>query len=455
MSDGRRVAVVGGGITGLTAARRLAADGHRVSVFEGGDALGGKIVSGPFAGLDHVEAGPDAVLARVPWARHLATELGIGDDQLVSPASGHAFVAHDGELHRIPGGLILGVPAGIGGLATSRLLSTRGKLRAALDVVLPRHSVDHDSLGRLIRDRFGDEVLERLVDPLVGSINAGDADRLSLTASTPQIAPTASTSRSLLLGLRALPRPPASPSEPVFVTPRDGLGVLVSRLAEELGSAGVTVHRATPVLGIEPGRDGGWQVATVAGADRFDGLLLACPASVAHRLLAVAAPEAAEGLGSIVHAGVVMVTLHLDDRRLLARLPEGSGYLVPKPEQLHVTAVSFASRKWAHWRPPGGGEIVRISLGRLGNETPLGFDEATCAEVALKELSIHLGFSGEPSAASGAGHPLARRVPPVRTPSPPQGGGDRGGAEQASPGDHARRCRISRGRHPCLYSSGG
>lgn len=388
------VAVIGGGITGLVAARRLALGGQHVELYEATDRFGGKILGAAFAGLPNVEAGPDAVLARVPWARELIGELGIDPAQVVSPATGRAFIAHRGGLHAIPDGLVLGVPAGLGGLARSNLLSVRGKLRAAADVVLPRRSVDHDSLGRTISQRFGAEVLDLLVDPLVGSINAGDSNRLSLTASTPQIAPTAARSRSLLLGLRKLPRPPAS-TDPVFITPRDGLGSLVAHLLAELERLGVGLHPNTPVESVS--RDGRTYVLDVAGqSTRVDGLVLACPAFAAADLLRDIAPDSARGLASIVYAGVVMVTVHVDDRRVLDKLPAGSGILVPKPDQIHLTAASFATRKWEHWQPPGGGEILRLSLGRLGNEVALGFDDATCAEVALKELAMHTGIAGDP-----------------------------------------------------------
>lgn len=383
-----RVAVIGGGITGLATAWQLAADGVDTVVFEAADRFGGKIQTSPFGGLERLEEGPDAFLARVPWATQLARELGLTDDELTSPATGSAYVAHHGRLHSIPAGLVLGVPAGLTGLARSPLMSWRGKLRAGLDLVLPRRSVEHDSLGRTIRERFGAEVLELLVDPLVGSINAGDSDHLSLRASTPQIAPVAERSRSLLLGLRsAAPSGPAA-SGPVFLAPRAGLSELPRRLVEQLPGRGVELRPGTPVGRIE--RDGaGFRV----DGEPFAAVVMACPTFVAADLLTGLADGAVPGLRSIEHAGVVMVTLRLDDPATVARLPVGSGYLVPKPDQMHVTAVSFASRKWTHWSPPAGGEVLRVSLGRLGNQAPLDFDDATCAEVVARELAQHLGLT--------------------------------------------------------------
>jgi oxygen-dependent protoporphyrinogen oxidase len=399
-SEPRSIAVVGGGITGLTAAYRLVQARHTVTVFEPGP-LGGKLQASRFAGIDGLDSGPDAILARVPWGTALLAELGLTD--LVSPATGKAFVAHRGRLHDIPDGLVLGVPAGIGGLARSRLLSWPGKVRAALDVVLPARPTAHDSLGRLIRERFGAEVLELLVDPLVGGINAGDSDDLSLRASTPQIAPVAERSRSLLLGLRttAASTPKASAS-PIFVAPRGGTAALPAKLIEVLTAAGVS-FRSTAVGSIEPDANG-----VVLDGERFDGVILAVPAPAAASLLAGCAPQTARGLSDIVMAGVVMVTVHVTDPAALRALPQGSGVLVPKPDQMHLTAASLASRKWAHWSPASG-EVVRLSLGRHGNQAPLGFDDDTCVTVAMKELAQHLGHGHEitPAAARVTRWPAA------------------------------------------------
>jgi protoporphyrinogen/coproporphyrinogen III oxidase len=171
------VVVAGGGITGLTTAwaLRRVPDAPTVTLLEADSRLGGKILTTPFAGLPAVDAGPDAFLARVPWAVQLCRELGV--DDLVSPASGRAYVWHEGRLHPIPDGLVLGAPAGLGGLARSRLLSWRGKARAAAEPLLPRRAVPPDDLGALVRARFGAEVYDRLVAPLVGSIYAGTRPR--------------------------------------------------------------------------------------------------------------------------------------------------------------------------------------------------------------------------------------------------------------------------------------
>lgn len=379
MSRGpNRVAIIGGGIAGLSAAWEFTRASNRpaITLFEA-DRLGGKLQSSTFAGLPFVDEAADAFLARVPWGRQLCSDLGITD--LVSPATGRAYVWQRDRLHPIPDGLVLGVPAGLGGLVRSRLLSPWGVARAGLDLVIPRTPPDHDSLGRLIRDRFGDEVAERLVDPLVGSINAGDADTLSLDASAPQIAEPAKSGRSLLLALR---RHRATTTDgPVFLTPRKGLGWMAATLVERLRGLEVDFRVGAGVT--ELVRVGStWRV----DGEEFDSVVLATPADVSARLLRVASPEAAKALIGIPYAGVVMVALHLDH----PAGPIGSGYLVPKPVQQHVTATSLSTYKWTHWAPPAGGSVLRVSLGRYGNQAPMEFSDDEVLRVAVDEVSRHL-----------------------------------------------------------------
>ena len=382
-----RIAVIGGGITGLAAAWELVRAGHQPVVFEADARFGGKISASTLGGLPAVDEGADAFLARVPFAVDLAQELGLGDT-LVPPSTGTAFVAHAGRLHAIPPGLVLGVPAGFGGLARSRLLTWRGKGRAALDVVLPRRSIAHDSLGRTVRERFGDEVLDRLVDPLVGSINAGGADDLSILASTPQIAAAAEGSRSLLIGLR---RMPPTGSGPIFLTPRAGMTMLIERLVAALCGAGVDLRPSTAAQSIEPGPGGrGCEV----NGEEFGAAIITTPAFATAPLLRPLMADVADELERIAYAGVVMVTITVPGVALQG-VPDGSGYLVPKPEQGHVTAVSLASRKWAHWQQADGTEVLRISLGRHGRQELLDMDDGVVLKTALSEVSRHLGLRRE------------------------------------------------------------
>ena len=377
----RHVIVVGGGIAGLAAAHALVTADRppRVTLIEGDERVGGKVRSSPFAGLDAVDEGADAFLARVPWATDLARSVGLGD-ALVSPVSGSASVWWHG-LRPIPEGLLLGMPTDVMKLARTRLLTWPAKARAAIEPFLRRTDTSADSIGAYVRARFGDQVHERLVDPLVGSIYAADTDRYSLAA-VAQIADLAAKHRSVLLAAR---RRPAAPSGPVFYAPRGGVAALAAATADAIRHAGGTVRTGTPVESIVT--DGvSWRVDD----EHADAVILACPAVVAGRLLRD------DRFSAITYADVAMVTIAIDGRDWPDRLHGQSGYLVPKPVQQLVTAASFGSQKWAHW-DDGSSVILRVSLGRDGLPV-LHLDDDELLAAATREVGEHLGLSIEPSA---------------------------------------------------------
>jgi oxygen-dependent protoporphyrinogen oxidase len=395
----RRVAVVGGGISGLSAALSVidADTDIDVVVLDAAGRVGGRIDTSAFAGVAHVDEGADAFLARVPEAVALARRVGLGDD-LVSPEAVGAAVWND-ELHPIPDGLLLGVPGRLGPLATTGLLSWKGKARAALEPLLPRTSTDSDSIGQYVRARFGNEVQERLVDSLVGSIYATDTDRFSL-AEVPQLAALAENNRSLLLAARRQRNAQGTATattSPIFAAPRGGMSALTVATADAVCAGGGTVVNHATVVSCAPAADGRWRLTTEtsSGNDEFDAVIFATPARVTSALLAEAAPEASTLLAQAETADVIMVTLHVAAGQWPDCLRGMSGYLVPKPAQRWVTAASFGSQKWAHWRPPGGGEILRVSLGRDGMEV-LQLNDAEVLDAVLTDLELHLGVAFDP-----------------------------------------------------------
>ena len=382
----RRVLVVGGGVTGLSAAVSLLdRPGVTVELWEADDHVGGKLTTSPFAGLDHIDEGADAYLTRVPAAVAFAARLGVTD--LTSPTAATAAVWH-GRLHQIPGGVVLGMPAAIRPFATTSLLSWRGKARAALEPLLPRR--DHgDSLGALMRQRFGDEVHERLVDALVGSIYATDTDRSSLAA-VPQLAGLAARHRSLLLGGRTARATTPPTAGPIFAAPRTGMAALATAAADDIRRRGGVLHTGRAATNLVRHGDA-WSVDD----ERFDAVVITSPAAGAARLLAPAAPAAAEALRGIESADVVMVRLSIPNRGWPERLHGRSGYLVPKPDQHVVTAVSFGSQKWEHWRPADGAQILRASLGRDGLPVRHLDDEAVVRHT-VDDLGRHLDLDLQP-----------------------------------------------------------
>lgn len=391
----QRVLVVGGGITGLVAALGLRRAGVGEVVLAEADAqLGGKIRTSAFAGVPAVDEGPDAFLTRGGEVQEFATSLGL--TEMVAPAAASAAIWYPrrgrSHLHPIPGGLVLGVPAALRPMATSSLLSWRGKARAALEPFLPRTPLGPDALGGYMRARLGSEVHERLIDALIGSIYASDTDESSLAA-VPQVAALATAHRSLLIAARRLRVTTPSPSgTPIFYAPVAGMQSLTDAAAHALVHAGGTIRRGHRIEEIIPG-SAGW----VVDGEAFDQVVLASPAAASASLLRAAAPEAAAVLAQSRHASVTMVTMAVPGSQWPARLAQMSGYLVPKPVQSSVTAASFGSQKWSQWRTADDQQILRVSLGRDGLELD-HLDDETLVARAVAEVGSHIDVDLAPTA---------------------------------------------------------
>ena len=368
------VAVVGAGIAGLAAALELTRAGARVVVLEASDDVGGKVRASDVGGL-HVDEGADSMLRRVPWGTDLAAAAGL---PLISPTAGGASIWTRGRLRPLPTGTVMGVPADLASLARSEVLSAGGLARVPLDLALPGTPQQQDiSVGELVSRRLGREVVERLVDPLLGGVYAGHADLLSLQATVPALAATAARHRSMIFAARAATGAPSP--WPVFAGVPGGLGVLPAALAKQLDvRLGSTVRalERTPT---------GWRLVTGSAADPSyvlaDAVVLAVPAAPAARLLRGHAPV--EELGGVDYASVAIVTLVLDGPSPGA----GSGYLVPAVEGRTTKAVTFTSRKWG--RP--GPAVVRASVGRFGETRDLQRDDADLVVAVLGELTLAVG----------------------------------------------------------------
>jgi len=379
---------VGGGITGLAAAWFLR-DRADVVLFEAGGRLGGKIATGELAGVP-VETGPDTFLARVPEATDLCGAVGLGDD-LVPPATGKAYLWSRGRLRPLPEGHVLGVPTAAVPLVRSGVVSAAGAARAGLDLVLPRRPLGSDpSVAEVVGARLGTEVLDRLVDPLVGGIHAGRSDRLSLAATAPHLAAAAGASRSLVLGLRR--RRSAGPDdEPVFLGLAGGMERLVDRLRTELAT--VDVRTGARVESVVPDA-AGWRVA---GPDvPVDAVVLTVPAFAAADLVRAACPPAAAELGAIAYASVAVTTLGYRPSAVAGPL-DGSGFLVPRVEGRLMTACTWSTSKWPDLGRSGL-VLLRPSAGRFGDERALGLDDAELVDRLHGELVTSVAATEPPVA---------------------------------------------------------
>ncbi len=393
----RQVVVVGAGISGLAAAHRLVAlDVGEVTVLEAAGEVGGKLVSHEVAGLT-LDAGAESVLARRAEATDLTRSVGLGGS-LVEPEASGAGVWIDDQLRPLPKRQLLGIPYDLQELADSEVLDKRGLLRVFAESSLPCRAVLEDvAVGRLVRDRMGGQVVDRLVEPVLGGVYAGSADDLSLDMALPGLREQLTENMTLMAAIHHL-RTKASSDGSVFASISGGLWRLPQAIAS-IPELDVRIHTAATSL--RPTATG-W----VIGVDRrgeaseihADAVVLACPADVASRLLGDVSPEVAAVVGGIDYASVALVTYVFDHSPPL-RLPTGTGFLVPPAAGKELKAATFASQKW-QWlqeRHPDKA-VVRVSMGRFGEAAIMQREDEELAGIGLTELSTILSQELEPVA---------------------------------------------------------
>ena len=388
------VVVIGAGIGGLAAAHRLLDRGVRVTVVEASDRVGGKLLPGEIAGA-RVDLGAESMLARRPEAVALAREVGL-TDRLQPPATATASIWTRGTLRPMPKGHVMGVPGTASVL--SGVLSDEGLRRIERDADLPRTEVGDDvAVGEYVAARLGREVVDRLVEPLLGGVYAGDAYRISMRSAVPQLFEAAKTHDSLTEAVRGIQERAAAAQQtgPVFMGIQGGVGQLPLAVAESARARGAEILTGTPVKELRRTGTSGWRV--VAG-DRVldaDGVIVAVPAPVAAGLLRAEAPGAAAELGVVEYASMALITLAY--RRADINLPEGSGFLVPPVDGRTIKASTFASQKWG-WIADQNPDVVvlRTSVGRYGETTILERDDTGLVDVSRHDLREATGLDATP-----------------------------------------------------------
>jgi protoporphyrinogen/coproporphyrinogen III oxidase len=402
------VAVLGGGIAGLSAAWELSRgfgtrrDEARVLVLESSQDLGGKIRSVEIAGRT-VDIGPDAFVARRKEALELCEELGLLDE-LVTPGTNGAYVWARGRLRSLPSGLVMGIPTRLGPLAASGICSRRGVARAALDLLaMPRReeskaNTPDVALGPLLRRSLGREVQERLADPLLGGINAGSTKMMSTEAVLPQLLEVRRRGGSIMRALR--PRSPAGHPEqdpPLFMTLRGGMQQLVDRLSLSLQERRVEVVLGANVSALERAHSGErerWLVRTSVEQYEVDGVVVALPAPEAASLLRGTDERIAGLLDSVPYASVTLVTFRFPAGVVDSSL-EGTGFLVPVNEGRLLTACTWLSKKWPELSRPDD-TLLRVSMGRFGDQRHEHMSDEDVVAASLAELREILGLHEDP-----------------------------------------------------------
>lgn len=417
----RHVVVVGGGISGLATAYHLtrphgagrAAPSPRVTVLESGPRLGGWVETRPFAGYP-VDTGPESLLVRAPAVKALLTDLGL-DDAVRAPASTGAYIWTRGALRPIPKSSVFGVPNALLPLVRSGLVGPLGMLRAGADLVLPRprRLPPDPTIAQLLRPRFGGPVFRTMIEPLLGGISAGRADRLSARSAVPEVARMLEGRRSIYLALRGAA--PRTGGGPALISLSGGLGRLVEALAEAVTAVpGNEIRTGAAVAQLRHGPDGGHHVRLETGQElAADEVVLAVPAHAAVPLLADLAPDAARVAASVPHASVAVVVLGYP----ASAFPEplrGTGFLVPPAEGRLLVGSTWSTAKWPHLAeedPPGPSDadrrsvVIRCMVGRDGAQRWAELDDDELVAAVRAELAEAMGLTEAPS------HRLIRRMP--------------------------------------------
>ncbi|MBQ1277576.1 MAG: protoporphyrinogen oxidase, partial [Thermoguttaceae bacterium] len=410
-SSRRRVAVLGGGISGLAAAWRLSKIAPELDVvlWEKTGRVGGVIGSKQIDGF-HLEASVDNFITTVPWALDLCKELGF-ENELTSTNNRYrrTFVVRKRRLFPLPDGFMTMAPTKLYPMATTPLLSPFGKLRCALELILPRRrSQEEESIAAFVTRRLGREAFERLVEPLVGGIYGGDASRLSLQATLPRFAEMERKDRSLIWSMKKSQKKAKKVKREeesgarysFFLTLSSGMESLPRRLAERLESenrARVELNREAVKLEKASDANGadGWLLTDSTGkTERFDAVLCATPSDAAGELFRSVAPVTSEVCAGTERTGTAIV--HLAFRNEQVKRPvAGMGFVVPPSEGNGLLAGSFSSFKYPS-RAPEGTTLLRIFVGGARSPDSLTIPESELTAHVLAETRALLGVEGEP-----------------------------------------------------------
>lgn len=397
----RHIAVVGGGISGLSAAYALSQNPDlRVTLYEASDRVGG-VLHTEVTGGWVIEHGPESFLAMKPRGIGLATELGLEPRfQTTNPANRGSLIMKNGKLHPMPEGLTGLIPSQFGSIAKTGLVSPLGKLRMALDYVIPAKKDDADeSLGSFVRRRLGDDIFEHLIEPLMAGIYSGNGDELSLAATFPQLREAEREHGGLIKGVLAQKKAQKARAighqTPMgFLSFQNGIQELVNALQHAIASNGGDIRLNTAVDGLIRKPDNGFIVQTLSGEESVDGVILAAPVHIQAQLLGAIAPVAASAMSAIPQVSSAVVMLGYEESSTNTP-PQSYGYLSPRTEGRPVKAVTWMSQKWTG-RAPEGHFLVRGFLGRAGDQQVLKATDDEMIQMVRDEIAQTGDITGEP-----------------------------------------------------------
>jgi len=397
----KRIAIIGGGISGLSAAyslekQRQAGAAVEYALFESSPRLGGVLVTEHVDGC-LIEAGPDSFLTEKPWATDLCREVGLGDQLIGSnDPDRKTYILVRGKLVVIPDGLMFMVPTKILPAVLSPLFSVGTKLRMAQEWFHPPRKAEADeSVASMVERHYGSEMVDRLADPLLSGVYGGEATQLSVRAVLPRFADMeakhGSLGRAMLAARKKMAQASKGPARPLFTSLKDGMQQMVDAVVSRLPAS--SLHPGTAVQGLQK-QNGGWVVSAGYASDEFDAVILATPARAAASLIGgTSAPLSAE-LSGIDYTSSITVNLAYD-QKVRASLPPGFGFLVPRSEGKSMLAATFVHNKFPH-RAPADRALLRCFTGGARGQNALALADDQILRAVREELRQIIGLTAEP-----------------------------------------------------------
>jgi len=396
-----RIAIIGGGISGLAAAfaleeqRRAGADVEYV-LYESSSQLGGVLRTEHIDGCV-VEAGPDSFITEKPWAADLCRALGLGDQLIGSnDADRKTYILTHGRLVVMPDGLMFMVPTKILPTGFSPLFSWKTKLRMAQELFHPPGAVGHDeSVAAFVERHYGAEMVDRLADPLLSGVYGGEAAELSVRAVLPRFAEMERThgslGRAMLAARKKTSAGPRKPAPPLFTSLKNGMQHMAETVVSRLTGSSLLTNAAVQTIQPEAG---GWVVSAGLQSDHFDGVIVALPAPAAAQVLRMASPELSAELAGVQYSSSITVGLGYG-REVRHSLPPGFGFLVPRSEGRRLLAATFVHNKFPH-RAPDDRALLRCFFAGANAENVWPLPDDQIVGIVRNELQQILGLRAEP-----------------------------------------------------------
>jgi oxygen-dependent protoporphyrinogen oxidase len=402
----KRVAIIGAGIAGLSTAYYLyklsqqSGKPLKITLLEKERRMGGSILTEEVDGF-LMEGGPDCFLSEKPWALKLCRELGL--DRLVIGTNREfrrTFILWKGRLHEIPEGFMLLAPTSLWPFVTSSLFSFFGKLRMGLDLVIPRKkSHEEESLAGFVRRRLGTEALERIAEPLVAGIHAGDPETMSLKSTFPRFIDLEQAYRSLIWGMTQRKKQFAHirPRYTMFITLKQGMEGMITALKNalpldccSLGQEVVTIEQIAETSSKNPGYR-----LSIEGRKKpleADAVVLATPAFGTARLLQGTDDTIAQELNTIPYCSTATINLAYDRAQVDHPL-DGYGFVVPRLEKRKIMAATFSSCKFPG-RASQGKALLRCFVGGVKNEEMVSWGDTELLAAVRGDIKEILGITG-------------------------------------------------------------